>query len=78
MLTGELGLPGHCTVLLWRISLGEGMLGPIGVEHISSNRCSKVSQEKLSMVLMVQTLHSIKLLDLRKWGGSDVVSVMVL
>ena len=34
------GLPGHSSVLLSKISLGEGRCGPIGCVHISNSRSS--------------------------------------
>ena len=36
MSTGWDGLPGHFSILLWRISLGEGKFGPIGCALIFS------------------------------------------
>ena len=41
ILTGMLGLPGCFKVLLYRISHGEGMLGPMGVDQRSSRMCSR-------------------------------------
>ena len=70
MFTGWLGLLGHWNVLLCRISLGEGMLGPIGVNQRSSRTSSTGFFDAwavLSTVFMVHTCHSMKLFDLGKW-----------
>ena len=41
MSTGMDGLPGYWMVLLCRIFLGKGILGPVGVNCKSSRRSSK-------------------------------------
>ena len=71
MLTGVVGLLGHWKVLLQRISQGEGILGPIRVDHRSKRRSSSDFLDSwvvLSAVLMVLTWNSIRPLDLGKWG----------
>ena len=71
MMTGVEGILGNWKILLYRISLVEGMLGPVGVEH-RFRRSSSIdlpdSCVVLSAVLMVLTCHSIKSLDKGKWG----------
>ena len=50
------GLPGHCMVLLCRISCGDGILGPMGVDQRSSRTDSRdffAGMAVLSAVLMV-------------------------
>ena len=57
------------------------MLDPIGVECRSMSSSSSVLLELgvLSAVLTVLTCHSMKLLDLGKWGeGGDTVYMIVL
>ena len=69
--TGCEGLPGHCMVLLCRISHGDGILGPMGVDQRSSRAVSRNfldGKVVLSAVLMVPTCLSIKPLDLGKCG----------
>ena len=71
MLTGYEGLPGHIIVLLCRISLGEGMLGLIGVNLRCSRTVSRgfmAGKAVLSTVFMVLTWHLMKPLDLGKLG----------
>ena len=54
------------------------MLGPIGIEHRSKRSSSSDLPESwvlLSVVLMVLTCHSMKPLDLRKWGKEVIWSI---
>ena len=65
------GLSGHLFVLLLRISLGVGIFGLMGVDHMSRRRSSR---EVLApwLVLSVLTCHSMKQLDQGKWGDEVV------
>ena len=58
-------------VLLWRISCGAGMFGPMGVDLRSSRTASRgflAGKAVLRAVLIVLTCLSIKPLDLGKCG----------
>ena len=73
--TGVDGLPGHWIVLLWRIPLGKGIFGPIGVDCKSSRRSPTdlpASWVVLRVVFKVLTSLSINPLDQGKCG-EDVV-----
>ena len=78
MLTSVEGLLGCWKVLLCRISLGEGMLGPIGVQCRSRRSFSSdlpKSWVVLSAFLMVLTCHLMKPLDIGKWGEEVIWSI---
>ena len=80
MFTGWLGLAGHRNILLCRISQGEGMLGPIGIDLRSSRMSSRgffAAWAVLSALLMVLTCCSMKPLDLGKVGRCGVLYVVV-
>ena len=60
------GFPGHCMGLLHRISLGEGIFEPMGVDCRSRSRSSRdilAAWLVLREVLNILTCHSMKPLD---------------
>ena len=68
------GCPGCSSVQLWRISWGEGRLGPIGIDLNVWSRCSMEVPEALAVdreVFIVLIWHSIKSLDLG-YRGNEV------
>ena len=69
---------GALKVLLCRITLGEGMLGLMGVEHRSSRRSLSDLLDSwvvFSTVVMGLTCHTMKLLDLGKWVDDKMWSI---
>ena len=62
-------LPGHWIILFCRISIGKGIIRPMGVDHRSSRSSREVpaSWQVMRAVLIILTCHSMKPLHWGKW-----------
>ena len=82
MLTGTEGLSGCCMVLLCRISLGDGIFGPIWVDCRSRSRSSRDVQTSWLVLRVVFECLDLPLYEVigpgEVGGGGDVGNILML